>query len=267
MRLGVSYNLYDGEELLAASVRAIRGEVDHVAVIYQNVSNFGERREDDLGVMLEDLRRQGLIDSYEGYDPDLSAKPLVNEHNKRVLGVRRCNAAGCNYHLNLDVDEFYRPEQLRNAKDFILTNGIENSAVTFFSYLKSPRYRVLDAEYSVPFIFKSTGRIERDAAARFPCLVDGSRVLRSGGRFYYFNRYEVVMHHMSGVRKDLDRKFRNSTIMSYDERVKAVAREARARIADYAFGGHGLPKDYDFLDGKLVRLVRDDFGIGEMMRV
>ena len=40
MKLGVSYNLYDGEELLRASIRSIRSEVDFVTVVYQEVSGF-----------------------------------------------------------------------------------------------------------------------------------------------------------------------------------------------------------------------------------
>lgn len=266
MKLGVSYNLYDGEELLAASARAIRSEAEHITVIYQNVSNFGERREDDLAVMLEDLRQKGIIDSYVKYDPDLRQKPWGNEHRKRIMGVERCNRAGCNYHLNLDVDEFYVAEQVRTAKEFILANGIENSAVHYFRYLKSPRYRVEGAEYSVPFIFKSTGRIEPESCAWFPCCVDGTRILKSGGRFYQFNQTEVVMHHMVGVRRDMDRKFRNSTIMACSDEDRAVALAMQKRMTDYVFGGHPIPEDCDFLDGKLIRLVEDSFGIGEMMQ-
>lgn len=266
MKLGVSYNLYDGEEHLAASARAIRSEAEHITVIYQNVSNFGERREDDLAVMLEDLRRKGIIDSYVKYDPDLNQKPWGNEHRKRVMGVERCNRAGCNYHLNLDVDEYYVAEQVRKAKEFILANGIENSAVPCFYYLKSPRYRVEGAEYAFPFIFKSTGRIEPKGCAWFPCRVDGTRILKSGGKFYQFNHTEIAMHHMAGIRKDMDRKFRNSTIMACSDGDRAVARAAQKRMTDYVFGGHPIPAGYDFLDGKLIRLVEDRFGIGEMMQ-
>jgi len=265
MRLGVSYNLYDGEEHLAGSARALRGEADHITVIYQNVSNFGEKREDDLADVLEDLRRQGLIDSYVKYDPDLSQPPRNNEHRKRVMGVERCNRAGCNYHLNLDVDEYYDAAQFKKAKEFILANGVENSAVPCYYYLKSPRCRVEGAEYAFPFIFKSTGRIEPKCCAWFPCRIDGTRILRSGGKFYHFNHNEIAMHHMAGIRKDMDRKFRNSTIMACSAGERTVALESQKRIMDYTFGGHPFPPDRDFLDGKTIRLVDDRFGVGEMM--
>ena len=54
MRLGVSYNVFDGEELLEESISKIRDNVDFICVVYQNTSNFGEFR-DDLEPFLYDL--------------------------------------------------------------------------------------------------------------------------------------------------------------------------------------------------------------------
>ena len=41
MNLGVSYNVFDGEELLEGSIFQIRNEVDYISVVYQSISNFG----------------------------------------------------------------------------------------------------------------------------------------------------------------------------------------------------------------------------------
>ena len=41
MKLGVSYNVFDGEELLESSIKSIRDNVDHISVVYQTISNFG----------------------------------------------------------------------------------------------------------------------------------------------------------------------------------------------------------------------------------
>ena len=35
MKLGIAYNLFDGEELLEASVKSVRGCADYICVIYQ----------------------------------------------------------------------------------------------------------------------------------------------------------------------------------------------------------------------------------------
>ena len=39
MKLGIAYNLFDGEELLVDSIKSIRNSVDYIIVIYQQVSN------------------------------------------------------------------------------------------------------------------------------------------------------------------------------------------------------------------------------------
>ena len=40
MKIGVSYNLFDGEELLESSIKSIRKNVDYISVVYQTISNF-----------------------------------------------------------------------------------------------------------------------------------------------------------------------------------------------------------------------------------
>ncbi len=42
MKLGVSYNLFDGEELLEKSILSIRENVDYISVVFQMVSNLGD---------------------------------------------------------------------------------------------------------------------------------------------------------------------------------------------------------------------------------
>ena len=43
MKLGLAYNLFDGEELLEYSLRSIRNNVDYISVQYQEISNHGEK--------------------------------------------------------------------------------------------------------------------------------------------------------------------------------------------------------------------------------
>ena len=59
--LGVSYNVFDGEEHLENSILCIRENVDFICVVYQVTSNYGEFRE-DLEPYLLDLKQRGLID-------------------------------------------------------------------------------------------------------------------------------------------------------------------------------------------------------------
>ena len=62
MKLGVSYNIFDGEELLEGSIKQIRQHVDHISVVYQVVSNFGNPCNPELVPLLERLKSEGLVD-------------------------------------------------------------------------------------------------------------------------------------------------------------------------------------------------------------
>jgi hypothetical protein len=62
MKVGISYNVFDGEELLENSIKSIRDNVDYVSVVYQTVSNFGNPCDDGLVPLLEKLVKDGLVD-------------------------------------------------------------------------------------------------------------------------------------------------------------------------------------------------------------
>ena len=60
MKLGVSYNLFDGEELLTDSIKSIRDSVDIVSVVYQTESNFGQKANPGLANLLHNCCTQML---------------------------------------------------------------------------------------------------------------------------------------------------------------------------------------------------------------
>ena len=69
MKLGISYNLFDGEELLEYSINSVRDSCDHINVVYQKISNWGEPCSKDLEDILHDLLRKKLIDKIYCYSP------------------------------------------------------------------------------------------------------------------------------------------------------------------------------------------------------
>lgn len=165
MKLGISYNLFDGEELLEASINSVRDEVFHISVVYQTKSYYGDNASPELLSFLNRLKRQGLIDEIYLFDVDF-AKPAKHyyERQKRDIGLKIAKKSGCSHYLSMDVDEFYDKNQLRNAKNYILKNRIENSAVSVVEYLKKPEYKLLNGytfepvspyNFYVPFIMKN----------------------------------------------------------------------------------------------------------------
>ena len=92
MKLGVCYNVFDGEELLESSITCIREYVDFIVVVGQEVSNFGERRDDLLPHLLK-LKNQGLIDYIHKFTPvevEGSHSGILNETLKRNIGKDIC---------------------------------------------------------------------------------------------------------------------------------------------------------------------------------
>ncbi len=141
MKLGASYNLFDGEELLEPSILSIRKNVDYINVVYQNISNFGEQATSSLEESLIKLKQKGLIDKIIKYTADLKQDGHYNEITKRNIGLDDCKKEHCSHFMTIDVDEFYISEQFISAKDFIYKNNISHSYCPMYYYISSPKYR------------------------------------------------------------------------------------------------------------------------------
>ncbi len=223
MRLGVSYNLFDGEELIEQSIKSIRAEVDHISVVYQKVSNHGNNHafSDELELLLKSLKEKGLVDYYELYTPDLKISQHYNEVGKRNRGLEIARENGCTHFVSFDTDEFYEIDSFKKAKEFILKNNITSTACHIVSYIKEPIYQISGVrEAFVPFISKIYPKSKITLASKFPVLVDPTRALSgvkiTKKRFKLFSKTDIVMHHMGLVRRDLDTKFRNSSANQKD---------------------------------------------------
>ena len=217
MKLGVSYNLFDGEELLAYSIRPIRAHVDHISVVYQTVSNHGNMVDVPLEQILQALMKENLIDELYCYEPDLSVEPCINETNKRNIGLQLAKNCGCTHFINMDVDEFYDTEEFRYCKNFIENNAIGCSAAKIVSYIKEPIYRIEGVRDAyVSFICALDNSSEIVLNTQFPVLVDPTRRFSGDQKFHLFDEQTIVMHHMGLVRRNLEKKFANSSSKAID---------------------------------------------------
>lgn len=215
MKLGVTYNVFDGEELLGASIRAIRQHVEHVNVVYQRVSNFGNQADPLLEKTIGDLTAQGLIDEALIYEPDLKRPAAWNEIRKRNLGLQIARGVRCSHFMNMDVDEFYVGDQFLAAKKYIHDNRIGCSAARYVNYIQKPIYRIQGlARQCVPFICKIGFFSKIRDGGFFPVTVDGTRALSGHKKFVLFDEAVLLMHHMSMVRRSLQVKYGNTSVNS-----------------------------------------------------
>lgn len=195
--------VFDGSELLRFAVASIRKQVDFISVVYQTTSYFGNPADPDLSTNVETAD----VDQIVHVNPDLSLHHKVNELNYRNLGLDLSIAAGCTHHISADVDEFYLPDQLEYAKSVM--GDSQYSMAPLANYYKDPRFLIMpDQKQLVTFIHPVGNRYEYNKS--FPFKIEITRRFVDGENYRLFSKEEVMIHHMSYVRKDIRRKLMNS---------------------------------------------------------
>ena len=101
MKIGVSYNLWKGEEFVPYSIKSIRNRVDYIVIVYQSLSNYKQERK-DLRPLLDEWKEMGLIDEWVYYEPEFEGieRKWWGTHNeliKRNIGLQKCLQNGCEY--------------------------------------------------------------------------------------------------------------------------------------------------------------------------
>lgn len=208
MKLGICYMVFDGEELLEFSINAIRKSVDFIAATYQTTSYFGNPNDIDIKSVMEDFQKRGLIDQLIYFEPDFSLSPKANELRLRNIGLEASRQAACTYHASLDVDEFFEADSIEFAKKSL--DGYDCSLVSYETYYKSPTFLVVP-RLNVINTFIHPVDNEYDIDVNFPYYVETTRKLKKFNKCKLFDVNDIVMHHMSYVRKDLLKKFHNSS--------------------------------------------------------
>lgn len=273
MKLGISYNLFNGEELLEASIKSVRKEAYHINVVYQKTSYFGNSASENLETFLIELKNKGLIDEIYFYDK-VFQDSIQAEAEKRDIGLKIAKKNGCTHFLSMDVDEFYDAEEFKYAKEFILKNNIKSSAVSITEYLKTPEYKLLQSRsfdceqiklynYYCPFIMKiNKFSKQKHGKQYFPCLVDPTRSLNHNLKFYLFSIQDIVMHHMSTVRRNLDYKYENTNSNTAAPDILERIKNYRNKIKEWEFEKNQIGNSkYSLLDTLLVEKVDNKFNI------
>jgi len=197
MKLAAIYNVWDGDEILPYSIAQIRPHVDVIIIVYQTLSNFGEKYTPTI---------PNNVASFE-YIPDISRGGIWNERRKRNIGLELARAEECTHFIMMDCDEIYDGDTFKQWRDKAIQ--FDSSACRMITYYKHPDIRLSPIEdYYVPFI----SRIYPDTTLGvmgYPVRVDPTRSVSSHKNMLVID--EPIMHHFSWVRADIGRKLRNSS--------------------------------------------------------
>lgn len=214
-QLGVSYNVFDGTETLEQSVRSIRTYAKYISVILQTTSNYGETiNEIDLRTVNQLLSR-GLIDEIVLYRPKTFEKNLqgsLNETAKRQLGYELSANKGCDVHMSIDTDEIYEPRQLHYALWRFLNRNYTTAICNHRQYVLDSTWELTEPEGGFVTLFEKVREGKYDLAAKLPYPIDPTRVIKSKrNKTLRLFRFEIEMHHLTMVRRDILKKYRNSS--------------------------------------------------------
>jgi hypothetical protein len=221
---GISVNVFDDSiELLPSMLKNIRPHVDHISVIFQTISNIGIPSTEDVQGIVEDLKNQGLIDVIFHYKPSISQGSHFNEISKRNLGLLIAKENNIDYFLTADQDEYYLDIEFNKMKQYYLDNDIEAGYCQMQTYYKSKEYCYeIPEEYYVSLFFKLNDKSFFKLADPAPVLVDPSRNI-STDKYKIFDRNEIEMHHLSYVRKNIEKKFLNSSArVNFDKNISTL---------------------------------------------
>jgi len=215
MKLGASFNIFDGEELLEGSIKQIRHSVDYISVVYQTVSNFGNPCNPELVPLLERLKSEGLVDELFDFSPKVNKGGHSNEIQKRNIGLALSLGVGCTHHMSMDSDEYYITSEFENLKKLVEDGNYDSSFCQMQTYYKTSDYSLNPPEdYYVSLIFKIKSDSNFVLMAPSPVLVDPTRRLSPINKSLTLKREEIQMHHMSFVRKNISMKLNNSSANS-----------------------------------------------------
>lgn len=206
--------VFDGFELLEAAIKSVRQVTDFISVTYQNTSYFGNPASPDLLTTLENLRNQKLIDKLIFFETNLKIHHKINELNLRNVGLNASREAGCTHHISADVDEFYKPQELEFAKSVMDGSDYDFSIVPQEVYFKDPTYLVTPSQ-NLLAAFMHPVENEYEMNKTFPFRIEVTRRFKKYDKFRVFTKQEIIMHHMSYVRKDIKAKFANSDNAQY----------------------------------------------------
>jgi hypothetical protein len=218
MKLGISYNLFDGYELLESSITVMRPMVDHISVVFQETSNNGKNKIDRALVMslLNRLVSKNLVDTVIEFTPNTSKSPHNNEVDKRQVGYNKAREVGCSHYMSMDVDEFYFDNEFNNTKKIIDDGNYDGSIIEYVNYYGDFAHQIpMSHNQYVPFIYKINGarRFQLGNALSNTIVCDPTRQIQSN-QVIKFESNNILMHHMSYVRDKnggMRRKLENSS--------------------------------------------------------
>lgn len=245
MVLVAIYNVWDDFDWLERSIKQIEPLIDDFLIVASEYSHYGE-----YSPIPCEWHSRVLI-----YEP-VGRTAMEKELDKRNFGLNMVKPLKYTHFISMDADELYDTEEFQKAKErFHVEPDLKGLVCPLVVYFKEPTLQVNDITL-VPHIHKLTATIKHAFNRSYPHAWKGNQIRIDPTRSYNINdgvayTDKITMHHFSHVRKDYEKKLRNST--ARDNINKSPLRE------DYA---NAKPGYFSKFYQQTLKEVPDQFGIG-----
>ena len=213
-KFSVSYNVFDGVELLEDSINQIRSVVDHISIVFQTKSYWGNKLTQKEINIVNDLTERGIIDDLYLYENDNNIAIHQNQLNKRNIGIELAKQADCTHYMTVDCDEFYVTSEFQMLIDFHRENPESISYLPLVAYYKDTKYMINSENYMDGDLYVSGFfPVKYKLVMNYPLgiKVDPTRKVGVSATFLkLFNKHQIKMHHLSYIRADLHQKVNNA---------------------------------------------------------
>lgn len=246
MKLGCIYTVFNGIELLKKSIEQIINDVDVIVIVYQETSNRGQVDGDvriKIGQAIGELNHSEKI-CFIHFVPNLKIDTKTNELNKHNFGLKFLKSQECTHFFLSATDHYYNKFEFRIAKQKCEAMDFDVTLTSMFTYYKHPTWQISPIEdYYMPFICKIYPQTEY-IRTKWNYLVDPSVRINTDKSMHLFSEHEIMMHHYSMIRNDIENKFNNAAASSrwgdkakiYLDEYNVVTIESKLAY----FGGRGL---------------------------
>lgn len=185
---------------------------DGVIVVWSQYSNHGVKNDAVLEYILANGHDSRV--EFVQLEPIKGAKPLENETRKRNHGLGLARQKGFTHILISDADEFYIPEEVEEEKKRFENPNLNGLVCGMFVFVKLPTLWT-NTYTRVAFIQKITKDLSVGRFKDFPFAYEGKTAFIDPSRRVSHKKgielSEIMMHHFSYIRKNIDLKINNSS--------------------------------------------------------
>ncbi len=258
MKLAAMYSVFNATELLAGSIEQIYDHVDGICIAWQRISNRGEEiKEIDLIELfhLEKMKKVTLLE----WQPNLNIQTKENERAKYQMRLEWAKKEGFTHYFTSATDHFYVPEEFAKAKKVCELTGFDVTFTKMFTYYKDPTWRLTPIEdYLMPFICELKPNTMVTATPYKNHRTDPSVRIAPVETLFEFPQDQIMMHHFSMVRWDIEHKFRNAAAsVNWPQKIDGFVEEYHTYDIEENPG-------VSFFKGRKIEVVDDLFGLTEL---